>query len=380
MQPVLGLLPVMNYLSKYVTKEEVFSKTYKESILQLSNGLEDEISAKYIVQRLMVSSVAERDISAQETHHLLCGLPLRKASRVWKTINAYPDQKSFTTLQPQTSDDETLLKPTFWEEYKQRPAELDDVCAIEFARDYKSDGGVYIRRIRKRPIIQVIPLFVTRPTKEDREELFCSSELRLYKPFREENDLIGDHESVSEAFLAFEASGYNRWHISAKLSHFEELRKAQPNASLANEPEMLSLDAHLSVDTLEKEEMLEWQALNKAVETVDDQLIFEHMLGRRDLDLQETWEQPHQDELSCQELLKWIPQAQSAHPGDLRTSTAVAANALGPKQRLVLDMVSDPYTADRPFPDIKYSSSTHCKPVNHSNSLSKAPQGLESPS
>lgn len=86
-QPVLSKSHVMNYVEKYAAKGKPISARYDEvlrTILQrevAENDLE-----KKAVRKLLVSSVGERDYSAQEVCHILIGWDLYHCSRQFVSV------------------------------------------------------------------------------------------------------------------------------------------------------------------------------------------------------------------------------------------------------------------------------------------------------
>lgn len=90
-KPILTIHAALQYISKYASKAEPRSVAFSD-ILDgiLQNGDEDDTSVKCF-QRLLLHTVAERDFSAQETCHILLGLPLYKCSRRFITLNLSKD-------------------------------------------------------------------------------------------------------------------------------------------------------------------------------------------------------------------------------------------------------------------------------------------------
>jgi len=78
---------VINYITKYATKSEPRSQTMKEVYNNITRNLNDDSSALQVVQKLLINSVGERDLSAQETCHLLFQLPLVKSTRDHTTLS-----------------------------------------------------------------------------------------------------------------------------------------------------------------------------------------------------------------------------------------------------------------------------------------------------
>ena len=81
MQYIVSRNRVLNYIAKYAAKSEPRSKGLKAVYGNVLKTLKSDGSSLKMVQKLMISSVGERDYSAQETCHLLLGLPIYMASR-----------------------------------------------------------------------------------------------------------------------------------------------------------------------------------------------------------------------------------------------------------------------------------------------------------
>ena len=75
MQYIVSRNRVLNYIAKYAAKSEPRSKGLKAVYGNILKSMKDNGSFLKMVQKLMISSVGERDYSAQETCHLLMGLP-----------------------------------------------------------------------------------------------------------------------------------------------------------------------------------------------------------------------------------------------------------------------------------------------------------------
>ena len=81
MQYIMSRNRVLNYIAKYAAKLEPRSKGLKAVYGNILKSMKDNVSSLKMVQKLMIRSVGERDYSAQETCHLLLGLPMYRASR-----------------------------------------------------------------------------------------------------------------------------------------------------------------------------------------------------------------------------------------------------------------------------------------------------------
>jgi len=72
---------VTKYVAKYATKSKPQSKALQEVYRNIMNSIDDDGSPLKVVQKLLKSTVGERDFPAQEMCHLLLMLPMVKPSR-----------------------------------------------------------------------------------------------------------------------------------------------------------------------------------------------------------------------------------------------------------------------------------------------------------
>lgn len=74
------------YIAKYSAKCETSSKSYLETLSQLCNKSNQQGIGKSIIMKFLVSTIGERDYSAQEVAHILMGWNLYKCSRSFVTV------------------------------------------------------------------------------------------------------------------------------------------------------------------------------------------------------------------------------------------------------------------------------------------------------
>jgi len=87
LKPILNIDIALQYIAKYASKTETRSEAFSEILNQILNDSEQDDSSLGVFQRLLLHTIAERDISAQETCHLLLGIPLYHSSRQFVTLN-----------------------------------------------------------------------------------------------------------------------------------------------------------------------------------------------------------------------------------------------------------------------------------------------------
>ena len=76
LQYVVSRQKVTKYVAKYATKSEPMSKALQEVYRSIMKSVNDDGTPLKVVQKLLTSTVGERDFSAQETCHLLLMLPM----------------------------------------------------------------------------------------------------------------------------------------------------------------------------------------------------------------------------------------------------------------------------------------------------------------
>ena len=76
MQYVVSRRKVIKYVAKYATKCEPRSKALQDIYSTIMKSIKDDGTPLKVVQKLLTSTVGERDFSAQETCHLLLMLPM----------------------------------------------------------------------------------------------------------------------------------------------------------------------------------------------------------------------------------------------------------------------------------------------------------------
>ena len=81
MQFIVSRRRVIDYCTKYITKNESRSESLKDTFKKIVRSLKDGNRSLKAVQKLLIHTVGDRPYSAQETCHILLQLPMYKASR-----------------------------------------------------------------------------------------------------------------------------------------------------------------------------------------------------------------------------------------------------------------------------------------------------------
>ena len=92
LKPILNMNTALQYISKHASKSEPRSAAFSEILNKILKNRSPDDSALAAIQGLLLQTVAERDISAQETCHLLLSISLLyHSSRQFVTVNLNKD-------------------------------------------------------------------------------------------------------------------------------------------------------------------------------------------------------------------------------------------------------------------------------------------------
>ena len=135
MQYIMSRNRVLNYIAKYAAKSE--SKGLKAVYGNALKTLKSDSSSLKMVQKLMISCVGERNYSAQETCHLLLGLPMYRASRDF-VILSLDGSRQVDNDQEEGTAVVTLASQLGY--YRSRPTtpHMEGLTLLEFVQRYRS--------------------------------------------------------------------------------------------------------------------------------------------------------------------------------------------------------------------------------------------------
>ena len=80
MQVILDYHACVEYLCKYAAKGEPRSNTLKNAFCNVVGNLKANTNSWKAMKKIMITTLGERDFSAQETMHLLLSLKLHSSS------------------------------------------------------------------------------------------------------------------------------------------------------------------------------------------------------------------------------------------------------------------------------------------------------------
>lgn len=213
MQYCVSKHKVINYITKYATKTEPRSQTMKEAFANITRNMNDDSSALQVIQKLLINSVGERDLSAQETCHLLLQLPLVKSTRDHTILSLDGSRQVQAT---QTEDCTTAATvPSILDHYVQRPynSTFEGMTLVYYAQNYSTPKELGTAPTKhKMKVVTVRPYCSPDPSGPNYEQ-YCKQKLMLHVPFRHIDELKGTSENFSEAYSVFLQST----HIPASL-------------------------------------------------------------------------------------------------------------------------------------------------------------------
>ena len=90
--PIIDMNAIIRYIIKYITKSEPSSQSYMDFIENMSSDEKKNDAAKSVLMKLIISSINERDYSAQEVAHILMSWPLYANFREFKYLCLYEKQ------------------------------------------------------------------------------------------------------------------------------------------------------------------------------------------------------------------------------------------------------------------------------------------------
>ena len=245
MQYMVSRHRVIEYVAKYATKSEPRSKALREVYNHIMKGLKDDATPLKIVQKLLISSVGQRDYSAQETCHLLLQLPMFRASRDFVTlsldgsreVDSKLDTNRAVTIDSQV--DHYIARPT--------TEQFEDLTFLQFIQKYRIPKRVVDGLIQRRKDVVVIfrPYFSPDPSGSHYEQ-YCKQKLMMYQPFRQLEQLLEGVDNYAAAYSLFLQSGASPPSLADDIHRLEAMERTDCATNL----EEVSLRSIMSLKQL----------------------------------------------------------------------------------------------------------------------------------
>jgi len=194
------LTDVAKYIAKYVSKEKTSSSAYGDFVRRLvEHELPDSASKRDVAVKLLIKTVGDRNICAQELCALISGEALYTVSRSFVSLTA-PGSPCF---QQRVGDSSRVdIEP-----YMRRPDTLSDLLLLVVIHLYTlccAGGPVAVLESRRRnPVVARVVPFLSSASDGSHFEEYCFQRLVLHKPFRAWGDILEVYSSAIQAASAF---------------------------------------------------------------------------------------------------------------------------------------------------------------------------------
>lgn len=175
MQMIVALDALLRYLLKYLNKPEPVSEALlkiRETVALESSS--SRLTSTRIIQSVLISTIGNRDFSAQESAHHLLQMPLFFCSRQFVVLN--------TSCLRRINNKGT--KVCILDIYKKRNSEQENVCLFEFVKCFNNNGKVR----RKEVIVQIKPRYTRTLRTGVDNDMWFEQQIILFLPWRGNND------------------------------------------------------------------------------------------------------------------------------------------------------------------------------------------------
>ena len=184
-QTIVDIEDCVRYMTKYAAKAETKSQTAKQIFKTCVSKLSPTSQTCNVVRSAMIKSIGERDFSAQETAHMLLGLPLYSCTYTFATVSL--DDSKVVEIQ-HTSETRMSTKLSIVQFYADRSHNaLHDQTVLHMnLLQYSSHFYVHNNTVKERKtevIIHTYPSYSSNP-KGKHYPQYCKYQLIKYKPWQ----------------------------------------------------------------------------------------------------------------------------------------------------------------------------------------------------
>ncbi|XP_068449333.1 uncharacterized protein [Clinocottus analis] len=204
------------YLTSYITKKEAGLSEYLKTVI--ANSARDNVNECDEMRKIMQAYSKKREVSAQECVTRACGINMKKCSRgvifILTDDNALKMSRPMSYLENTTSESVNVWMTSLTDKYKARPEtpEYEEMCLADFAATCRivygqqkkgkdvlpllNEMGFVQKRKNDKPAI----IRFYRCSQEKYPEKFYGTLLKLYLPFRSEQELKRPYCPTYESF------------------------------------------------------------------------------------------------------------------------------------------------------------------------------------
>ena len=159
--------------------------------------LKDASTSLTAVQKLLMSGIAERDYSSQETCHLLLQLPIFKASRDF----TMPNLDGSRAFKHNSEQGRATTTPSILDHYIRRSSNsvFNSMTLLAFAkREFSAEPN-----LRRKEVIVVIRTYYPPDPNGPHYKQYCRQKLMLHVSFRQITELLGENATFAMAYATF---------------------------------------------------------------------------------------------------------------------------------------------------------------------------------
>ncbi|KAK3923180.1 ATP-dependent DNA helicase [Frankliniella fusca] len=193
--PILYKSAVIDYITKYVSKAEVNSKTLVDICEQVCNATSSGDPARRAIQKILIKNCVERDVSAQEVCHIMMGANLFNSGNR-NFVVVHTDEGKWTLLNTNREDGEVdhshqKSSSSFMEKYANRPSVVEDVSMWNAAKFYNIKNW---KKCNKKP--NIVRVFPRLKIGGGDDEKYYRQQVMLHVPWSNEKPINkGDDET-----------------------------------------------------------------------------------------------------------------------------------------------------------------------------------------
>ena len=185
---------VANYIAKYASKSEKATTDYVKIFKQLvTQELPVEASLQRSASGLLLKTVGNMDICAQQAAHVISSLPLYRCSR--HIVLCYVDGE---VIQDELGE----KKLSDIRKYLRRPSVYEHHSFFEMIKMFtmkEIQGNIRCGLRTGEAVIRILPKFSCDP-KNEQYDKYCMQYLVLHKPFRRWDQLVDGFVDASAAY------------------------------------------------------------------------------------------------------------------------------------------------------------------------------------
>ncbi|KAF5336454.1 hypothetical protein D9611_006665 [Ephemerocybe angulata] len=229
LKPVLSKESALEYAAKYATKAEKNAPTFTDLLRSVVEGRNEQMTAQATCQKLLNKMVGERAYPAQETAHLLLGIPLVRSSFNFQTLSLAPNG-SFRRLRRQDESNpavglaDSVTEESWIQRYVQRPESLENLSLHDLMTTHTWYKSAWRKKRNTegmmRTILRVFPRYPPNP-QDDLYDEYCRTKIILHHPFRNLNS-IREREDQPWAELMARCQAQEHTHPRDTLRCWEE--------------------------------------------------------------------------------------------------------------------------------------------------------------